>query len=143
MAPPNHCRRRPQRTTTTRDESRGCGGNFVETVFRERPTHPALSSSSSKRRDEDVEDVIHALSQLEMHLKSAESNKIFWTEELGKTLYESVASFLVTTTGNENETINRHHARAMRVTSLAIQSSKDKEIFKECLSGRTRRRNCS
>jgi hypothetical protein len=93
------------------------------------------SSSSSKRRDEDVEDVIHALSQLEMHLKSAESNKIFWTEELGKTLYESVASFLVTTTGNENETINRHHARAMRVTSLAIQSSKDKEIFKECLNG--------
>ena len=94
-----------------------------------------LSSSSSIRRGEDVEDVIHALSQLEMHLKSAESNKIFWTEESGKTLYESVASFLVTTTGNENETINRHHARAMRVTSLAIQSSKDKEIFKECLNG--------
>ena len=46
------------------------------------------ASSFSKRRDEDVEDVIHALSQLEMHLKSAESNKIFWTEELGKTLYE-------------------------------------------------------
>ena len=79
--------------------------------------------------------MIHALSQLEMHLKSAESNKIFWTEESGKTLYESVASFLVTTMGNENETINRHHARAMRVTSLAIQSSKDKEIFKECLNG--------
>jgi len=92
-------------------------------------------SSSSPRRDEDVEDVINALSRLEMHLKSAENNKIFWTEEMGKTLYESAASFLAATTKNENEMIKHHHARAMRVTSLAIQSSKDKEIFKECLNG--------
>lgn len=92
-------------------------------------------SSSSPRRDEDVEDVINALSQLEMHLKSAENDKIFWTEEMGKTLYESVASFLAATTKNENEMIKHHHAQAMRVTSLAIQSSKDKEIFKECLNG--------
>ena len=92
-------------------------------------------SSSSPRRDEDVEDVINALSRLEMHLKSAENNKIFWTEEMGKTLYESAASFLAATTKNENEVIKHHHARAMRVTSLAIQSSKDKEIFKECLNG--------
>lgn len=92
-------------------------------------------SSSSPRRDEDVEDVINALSRLEMHLKSAENNKIFWTEEMGKTLYESVASFLAATTKNENEMIKHHHAQAMRVTSLAIQSSKDKEIFKECLNG--------
>ena len=92
-------------------------------------------SSSSPRRDEDVEDVINALSRLEMHLKSAENNKIFWTEEMGKTLYESAASFLAATTKNENEMIKHHHARGMRVTSLAIQSSKDKEIFKECLNG--------
>ena len=59
------------------------------TRFSESVQHIINLSSSSRRRDEDVEDVINALSQLEMHLKSAESNKIFWTEEMGKTLYES------------------------------------------------------
>ena len=89
-------------------------------------------SGVAKNEGEDTLPIIRdALDALEKHLRSeCAPNSVAWTEELGKSLFESFATFVFS-----SKKTGCLHGRAMRVTSLAIRSSKDKEVFKECLSG--------
>ena len=102
------------------------------------PTTEALvlrdfaESGIAKNEGEDTLPIIRdALDALEKHLRSeCAPNSVAWTEELGKSLFESFATFVFS-----SKKTGCLHGRAMRVTSLAIRSSRDKEVFKECLSG--------
>ena len=92
-------------------------------------------AESTKDDGTSVADVEEKMRELEMHLEKfcvATNSGIFfaWTEEMGKTAYESVVNGIL---GNRERT--ELHGKAMRVISLSIQSSKDKEVFKECLNG--------